>query len=455
MISKVRKLCSSYPARAASYAGLYQMLFSAFGAAISIPFVISSLSVNAAGMWFSLQGIIAIFLLSDFGFSMVISRQVSHSFKLDRDVVLMDSDLIETESGWNGVSELYAASKVIFTRVTIASILLFIISYEIVLPHTNILVSNTNETKIVWYLLAASFCFIFQARLSQSFLDGLGYMYLTRIVSGSNQLFSSFLSVISLLLGYGIVGLAFVLLVSSIIQFCIMHLSLKLIASGQLVPIYRNTRILIKGIWKVAIPFGLVISGTYLVSAAQVPIVGVILGPAEVTSIYIAFKISQFLNGSVLQVITAQLPFFTKLCANGQWAPARKIMLETLVIGATVQIFIGLFLFFISPTLVDMWVGPGHYIKGSVLLVFSINYVATCLSALPTQFVLAAGRNPFALCSVIHGVLIIGGIILLCPSLGLLGVPLANLIAVLLTNFWLNPKEGMLTWQKINEMNRG
>ena len=449
MRSKITNWAQIHPARAATVAGWYQQLCSAGAALLIIPVLINSLGIEVAGIWFSLQGIIAIFTLSDFGFSMAITRQVAHSFYAAHDVDHLPSDLIKMSSGWKGAAAIYAASRTIFMRVMFASILLFIIAYELVLPHTNLLPNPTTETTLVWYLLAVSFALIFQARLSQAFLDGLGYMYLSRVIAGTYQLICGLFSILSLWMGFGLTGLAVVLLAGSFVQFSAMHISLSKVAAGELISNPEDSRPLIGKLCKVAIPFGLVSAGGYLVGAVQVPLLGALLGPTVIASIYIALKISQILNGGVLQVVTAQMPLFTKQCAQGDWTGARLRMFKTLVLGAGLQILVAIFLYFISPVLVKLWIGPGHYIEGVVLLVFTINYLITCLAGLPAQFVLASGRNPFALSTILHGILTLSGMVLFCPQLGLLGVPLAGIVGVILTNFWLNPMEAWGTWQSL------
>lgn len=453
MIRRIYSWATTRQAHAATLAGWFQQICSIGGAALTIPVVIGTLGNKEAGIWFSLQGLIAIFSLSDFGFSMAISRQVAHSFKHNHDVSFSSPDLFNIGSGWDGLGVLYAASRTIFWRVMILSIFLFIISYQLIIPWTNLLQHRTIETAVVWYLLAGSFALVFLTRLSQSFLDGLGYMYIGRGISGAYQLVCSAFSILALRLNFGLPGLALVLLVASLIQLLAMQGSLARVSSGRLIANYSASRSLVGKLWRVSLPFGLVNTGVYLVGAVQVPLLGGLLGPAVVAPIYIALKISQALGSTVLQIVIAQLPFFTQQRAQGHWLLARKRMLKTLLFGGTCQVIIALSIYFASPMLVDWWVGVGHYIGGSVLLVFSINYALTGLAVLPAQFVLASGRNPFAWSTVICGVLTLGGMIILCPRLGLLGAPLASLIAVLFTNFWLNPLEAWRTW--LNMRQRG
>ncbi len=449
MIFRIHKWARLYPARAATLAGWYQQVCSTGSAFLIVPVVIGTLGNEVAGIWFALQGFIAIFGLSDFGFSMAISRQVAHSLNLNQNVNQPRTDLINSCPGWNGIGVLYSASKIIFLRVLVVSIILFFITYELILPWTNLFSHRTTEITLVWYLLAGSFSLLFLARLSQSFLEGLGYMYLSRSISGSYQLWCGLFSIVALKFGFGLAGLAVVLFIGSFLQLWAMHAALKHITPVRIVADYKDTRPLISKLWKVAVPFGLVNSGVYLVGAAQVPLLGALLGPMVIAPIYLAFKISQVFNAAVSQITTAQLPFFTQQCAQGHWSLARKRMLQTIAIGGVLQILIAFFLFFGSPQLVVWWVGPDHYIEGVVLLAFSTNYAITCLAGLPAQFVLASGRNPFALSTLMHGILTIGGMIVLCPRIGLLGVPIAGIVAVTLTNLWLNPLEAWRTWQSM------
>lgn len=452
LLSVLSRWASANKAHAATFAGWFQQVCTIGGAILTIPFVLGSLGKIDAGIWFSLQGLIAIFSLSDFGFSMAISRQVAHSFKSRDGIESARSDLIDIGSGWEGIRVIYAASRAIFIRVTAVSIALFVVSYEVVIPWTNLLPQRNLQTTLVWYLLAGSFALVFQARLSQSFLDGLGYMYVGRIVAGVYQLTCGVLTVVAMRMHLGLIGLATVLLAGSALQYIVMHRSLDQVCAGNLSEIPNASPALIKRLWKVSMPFGLVNTGVYLVGAMQVPLLGALIGPAVVAPIYIAIRISQALNSTVLQVITAQLPFFTQQCAQGHWSRARTRMRETLIFGSAIQIVIAMLIYFVSPTAVNTWVGNGNYISGAVLLAFSANYLVSSVAVIPAQFVLASGRNPFAVSTLIHGALTLGGMTILCPQIGLLGAPLSGLVAILLTNFWQSPLEGWKTWRRLSKL---
>jgi O-antigen/teichoic acid export membrane protein len=212
----------------------------------------------------------------------------------------------------------------------------------------------------------------------------------------------------------------------------------------------RSSRMLIRRLWKVSIPFGIVNSGVYLVAAVQIPLVGSILGPAAVAPYYLAARITQTFSAAVQQITWTQMPLFTQQLAAGWLREAKHRMARTTLLGAALYVAASLFLYFGSPSLVKIWVGPGQYVERSVLLLITINFLVGGVTITPGHFVLASGRNPFAASTMIQGVLTIAGVFVLCPRYGLMGVPVSSLLAGLLTNYWYNPFKGWQVWQHIN-----
>lgn len=441
----------AHPARAAVLAGWFQQGCTTLGAIISIPFILKLLGRSDAGLWFSLQGFLAMVGLADFGFSMAISRQAAHSLGLiDAKQPSRAPDLIATRPGWPGVSEIYSSSRVIFWRVTVAAALLLILLHEAVLPFTKLVENRSTGTALVWYALGASILLNLQTRLSQSFLDGIGFMFLGRFISGSYSLLWNLGAVLALLLMPGLLGMSLVVLVFSIVQLVAMNLALSRFAGRQMDFAAPRSKTLIEHLWKVALPFGFVNSGTYLIGAVQVPLLGSILGPAAVAPYYLAARIAQTLHAAVQQVTTTQLPLFTQQCAAGNANEAKARMSRTIGLGIALYLLTTLFFYFGSPFLVKLWVGPGQYIGRDVLLVFAVNFLIAGLAVVPAHFVLASGSNPFPLTTLVQGLLTIGGVMILCPVIGILGVPLSSLIAGLATNYWYSVMKAWQMWHTLN-----
>jgi O-antigen/teichoic acid export membrane protein len=447
----------AHPARAAVVAGWYQQGCSTLGAIISIPLILRYLSPTDAGLWFSLQGFLLILGLADFGFSPAVSRQAAHSLHLvpGDEQRLRRPDMIDTAPGWPGVSELYGSSRVLFWRITAFAALAMILLYHAVLPLTRLIEHRSPTVTLTYYALGAAVLLNLQTRLSHSFLDGIGYMSVSRAISGTYGFLWNIASVVGLMLVPGLFSMSLGVLACALLQYWAMNLALARAAGTRIDFEAPSSKPFVRRLWKVSLPFGVVNSGVYLLGAVQVPLLGAMLGAAAVAPFYLAARIGQTLHTAVQQVTLTQMPLFTQQLAAGEIAAARRRMLKTLRIGTILYLLSGLFLYFVSPPVVRLWVGPGKYVGMEVLLLFTINFVVGGLTVVPGHFVLASGSNPFALSTLLQGLLTVIGAIFLCPSLGISGIPLSGLIAGICTNYWLNPLKAAQLWQHMDVASAG
>ncbi len=444
------KWAREHPARAAVLGGWYQQGCTTLGAAIAIPFVLRLLGKTDAGLWFSLQGFLAMLGLADFGFSSALTRQVAHSLRLDRDLYKTDApDLVETSPGWTGVSELYGTSRLLFWRITIGTGALVVLLHPIIFRFTKLAAANSYRTSIIWYALGGTVMLSMQTRLSQSFLDGLGCMYLTRFIAGSYGLLWNIASVVGLLLFPGLISMSLAVLAASVLQYAAMHWALSRSAGKKMDFAIPASPQLVSRLWKISLPFGIVNSGAYLVSTVQVPLLGLLLGAASVAPYYLAARISQTLHSAVQQLSAAQMPLFTQELASGHPRGARQRMRQTGIITGVFYLGSAAFLFFLSPWIVRIWVGPSQYVTTAVLALISVNFLVAGLTVIPGHFVLAAGSNPFALTTLLQGVATIVGMVILCPIFGVAGIPISSLIGGGLTNYWHYPYRGGQLWKHL------
>jgi O-antigen/teichoic acid export membrane protein len=454
VFERVANWTREHPARAAVLAGWYQQGCTTLGAAIAIPFVLRLLGKSDAGLWFSLQGFLALLGLADFGFSSALTRQVAHSLTLDRNAYKTAApDLVQTSPGWAGVSELYGASRLLFWRITVGTAALVILLQQIIFRFTKLAETDSYRTSVIWYAMGVTVLLSMQTRLSQSFLDGLGYMYLTRFIAGTYGLLWNAASVVGLLLFPGLISMSFAVLGASILQYAAMHLALGSSAGKRMRFDIPASRLLVSRLWRISLPFGVVNSGAYLVGTVQVPLLGLLLGAASVAPYYLAARLSQTLHSAVQQLTAAQMPLFTQDLAAGNSQGARQRMRRTGILAGAFYLGSAAFLFFLSPWLVRIWVGPGQYVTTSVLTLISLNFLIAGLTVIPGHFVLAAGSNPFAITTTLQGVATILGMILLCPNTGLAGIPLSSLIAGGLTNYWYYPYRGERLWANLRRLN--
>ena len=403
----------------------------------------SALLEEEVGLWLAIQTSLAIIGLTDFGIGIVLGRQAAFTIKRTASSPSPHGDFLPTSPGWDGLSELYHATQKLFAWLFVIAILILATVYHLVLPLGKLAPLLGNSTMITWYLAGFGAIFSLQSKLYQGFLDGLGYVYLSRLIGGLGQIVLGGGIILTLTWSPGLMELGLVALATGLIQSQVMKFALFRIAAGRLNPKAREKKLALKGVLKVAVPLGMVSVAAYLVNSIQVPMVAAMLGAVYVAPFFLAQRINQVLTMAATQLLYPQLPLFTQDVSGGKQKTAHHRMSRTLIMF-TGAVLVGNLVFLLaSPTLVTWWVGPGKYPATSILILMSIDSVIMCSAAAWGHFVIASGNNPFVISTILNGTGNILFCLVLSPFCGLLGIPLASLISGLLTNYWYNPLKGV------------
>lgn len=187
-----------------------------------------------------------------------------------------------------------------------------------------------------------------------------------------------------------------------------------------------------------------------MVGAAQIPLIGLVFGPDYIPSIYIIFKLSQALNTAFGMYSSANYPIFTRLVAEDNWVDARSVVKKTLKLGLIIHVISGIGIILASNQLALTFFHIEFNINKVMVVLLAINHIVTSVASLPAGFVVAFGRNPFALSTLAHGALFFLMIIILSNWIGVLALPIAGLLSVLLTNAWFNFLHMHRMWADIN-----
>ena len=440
--AKLRLWIANHPGKAGAIAGWYQQASTGLVALLWVPLAWKSLGTVDAGIWFAFQNLLGMISLTDFGLSFVVSRQVAFALHATDRQTAVGEDFVLTSPGWDGVNQIYWASRVLFRWISLAGLAILVILYHIVLPHGKLLASATSETMLAWYLMGMTAVISMQAKPHIALLDGMAKIYLTRFLIGTIQLFTSLGILIVLYCGGRLKEMAVVGCILGCIQYIMVRSIVRSVGQGRFKPVELGVGFF-KRFFKIAAPMGLISTSGFLISTVQVPLLGSLLGPAAVPAFYLAQKIGLTLNQAVSQITGPQMPVFTQEIAAGSRSAARKRFLKLVILVPALALLTNAVFFGASSWVVALWVGPGKYVSLGTLFLMSLDYTLCASAAIWGTFVLASGRNPFALSTISHGVLTFVLTILLCPRLGVVGIPLASLSAALLTNIWYNPYHGI------------
>jgi O-antigen/teichoic acid export membrane protein len=436
-VNRLINWVNDHPGKAGAIAGWYQQVASGIITLAIIPLIIYRLSKEGAGIWFSFQNLSALVILTDFGIGFVISRQTAFSKTAGAATAAQPpGDFIATTPGLVGIVELHAATRVIFNRILIVAVALLIIIYELILPHGQLLQGQASALRPAWYLLGISAVLLLRSTQYLAFLDGLGKMFVSRFLGGTYQFVCGVAVIVAVLLVRDITVLAVATVTVTAFYLLIARQLFLRNVRGE-VPHRAPARPeLIRSVWRIAVPMGIVGIGNYFVTLAQVPLLGSLLGPALVAPFYIAQKIGQTLNVAVTQATQPQMPLFTHALAAGDVAAARHRMERIIKFTFAMSLLLNVAFFLFSPLFVRIWMGSGHYVDQSTLALLAVNYFVAVVTVVTGSFVLSSGINPFVWSALAMGALTLLGCFLFAPRFGVAGIAAAGLFAGMLSNYW-------------------
>jgi O-antigen/teichoic acid export membrane protein len=441
--SQARSWISSHPGKSGTLAGWYQQACGVLATVCAYPLVIKHLTEVDAGIWFSFQGILGLINLTDFGLSFVLTRQIAYSLHLNETGGLANTDFVGTRGGWEGVRDVYEVSRKIFQGVSVIAVMLLAILYCCITHFGKLAAHVDRHMMMAWCLLGAGAVISLQTKASQAVLDGLAKLYVTRVISGNVQILTGFGVIAALLLGGNMVAMSAVVCGTAALQWlCFRHFIWRQegMRRAAHAPLPKG---LLSKFFRVAFPMGILNLSSFLVSSVQVPLLGLFLGPRLVPPFYLAQKIGQTLSIGVTQFVYPQMPLFTRDLANGARTDAIRRMKRTLLLGTAGAGAANLFFLAATPFIVNLWLGAHRYVDATTLSLMSVDYFLLGASVVWAQFVFAAGRNPFVLSTVLNAVINLVLIALLCPRLGLAGIPIASLSSGLLVNYWFTVFKGV------------
>jgi len=387
--------------------------------------------------------------LVDLGFGFAIARQVAFTHGGGGENRL-GGDFLSLAKGWPGVAQLLYLTRRLYVLLAAIAALLGLLMFEVLANFGQLLPVLTPDVRICWYALCVAIVFMILAGGQVAFLNGLGVIYQTRLLSAAYLLVAASGAALAALAGWGLMGMGASFGVAAVLQyaatlivrsFATRHLRrhvVEQVPPGSL-----------RALAKTALPLGGVNIFGSLVYSAQVPLLGFLLGPEKVAPFYLAQKIAQACNMAVMHTVSPQMPFFTRQYGAGDFSGALRLMNRTLVRTTVLVVLSSLAFFLFSPLAAKVLLNRVDFLTTLPLALLALDMLMLGLTVPWAWFVLASGRNPFVPSTLFHGLLTVGMVIVFVPKLGVAGVPLSSLLAGLLTNYWFNLYQGLIVYRNL------
>jgi O-antigen/teichoic acid export membrane protein len=449
MFQSFRLLARQHPASVGAIAGLFQQGIGVLVALLLIPVVTQHLSPDEAGIWFAFQSLVSIISMLDLGFGFAIARQAAFTLGANSSTIAND-DFIHFAPGWSGVAQLFDLTRTLYRALAIAGLVIGILAFEVFSRAGSLVPISTQDVRWCWYGMVAASSLLILAAGQSSFLNGLGAVYQTRFLLGSYLLLAGTGAAFAAWKGWGLVAMGASYALSAVVYW----LSVDMMRRATTAPmreaeVIRSPQESFKKLVSAALPVGAVNVFGSIVYTAQAPLLGMLLGPEKVAPFYLAQRIAIACNMLAMQFTLPQLPFFTRALGAGDFVEATANMKRTILRTSILVILATFTFYFLSPWAANFLLRKTDFVDHETLLFMAIDVLFLGCTVIWGHYVLAEGRNPFVISTILTGVVSVCLTIYLAPSVGTTGLPLATLIAGLVFNYRRNLMEGISTLKNL------
>jgi O-antigen/teichoic acid export membrane protein len=447
---KTASWSSRHPARAGALAGWVQQGASLGSAILLIPIVTASLPAAQAGVWFVFQSLVGMIALVDLGFSFAIARQVAFTLG-DGGRGSAGGDFVHLAPGWSGLAQLFGLTRRLYLLLALISVLLAFAIFELFANFGQLLPSATPDVRFCWYMLSVAIVFMILSGGQSAFLNGLGKVYQTRLIAAGYAVLAASGAALATWMGWGLAGMGSAFALAALVQFIgttmVRKLAAPLLGSIDVEPAPSGS---LRALAKAALPVGGVNAFGSLVYSAQTPLLGALLGPEKVAPFYLAQKIAIAFNMAAMQTVLPKMPFFTQRIGARDYKAAKTMMMSTIRHGTVLVILAALGFFFLSPYAATVLLKKNAFVDTATRALMAIDLALLGCTVIWGHFVLASGRNPFVVSTILTGITSVALTILLVPFFEVSALPLATILGGLMFNMRRNLTEGIRTLRYIS-----
>lgn len=238
----------------------------------------------------------------------------------------------------------------------------------------------------------------------------------------------------------GIAGLASASLASTFVFIIVLACFLR---DGKH-KVYISLKCASWGVFKETAPYGLRTLAlgvtTRLLYYSDSIIIGIFLGSASVTPYEIAYKLTFLLTYLYSVMSTAMLPRFSALDTLGETDSLQRSYLTLAKISLLIAVPSSLCLIYEGSNLIGAWVGTANVIGQDVLLVLTLMNLGHAIGTPSTMLLQSVARNRDLLnCEIVRAGLHVILSVVLVPRIGVIGIAISAISAMLLTTGWYAP----------------
>lgn len=381
------------------------------------------------GIWMFFLGTGIFVNLADFGFSPVLGRQLAFA--------LGDGDKKAT-ANFSETSYYFRLAKYISSITAPVLFLGMLLVGGFFIWSLNISETLLRQSLIAWLIFALSQAVACQFKYLETTLNShgeVGWQNLCQPIVQALTLAGYFL-VLHFFQG-GIVELSGVVVLRNMANAVFLALLV-----GRLVDKRHMAKVDIawqdvKPHIKPALDMFLISLGAFLVLNTDQYFIVTFLGAAQLPDYAAAYRLVQIAYMFAATASMMCIPFISRKSAAGDQAGLHRMLFANTMLGMMIQLAAVSILAVYGDYILQIWLGPGHFVGWAVLWVFCIMLTLENHHVIFARFGISAKTDPtWGKMSILSGVINLILTFVGVQWLGLLGVALGTLVSQMLTNNW-------------------
>lgn len=419
-----------------------------------LPFVLSYLSSNELGLWYTFTSIGALASLLDFGMMTTITRNVALVWSgVDR----LSSEGFSIETKKKGGPN-YLLFRELHSGIRVIYLVIAALAFALLISIGSMFIHNVSSSTIkfthympAWIIYSVAIFLNIYYSYWNSLLKGIGAIAQSNQAMVISKIVQFLFTLILLLNGYGLLGVA--------IGYCLSTLTLRMIsilffkkkvltdpeASDCIKPIKDKSvaKSIIKVIWPNAYKQGIITISNYLSSKASVLLCSAFLGLEVTATVGLTQQLFEFILPVGNALINTYIPLFSLYRVQNNIEALKKLFYLTSGVALYISILGGILGVFFAPMLLTIIGSNSQIIATFPALIMLFNYVLNNYHMICSGYIATGNRIPmykaFAISSA--GIIVLQYIMLNTTNIGIWAVILPSLFCQLVYNNWKWPLE--------------
>jgi O-antigen/teichoic acid export membrane protein len=385
--------------------------------------------------------------LIELGFQPTLTRNISYAYAGARSLSAVGINSVAKAGGLPNISllhELLIAAKRIYFYIGLFALIVSWFGGTIYLNGIISKTGNFYEYIIAWILFSTGYIISLNFGYLNSFLQGRGDMLNFNRAMVFSRFIQLALSAISLVYGYGLIGVGLSLLIASILGRVLMNRyalvdKIKYESKDYVSP--DKVKIIIRILWHNSSRYGLAMLGAFLISRACILVATSRLGLLEASGFVLALQILLSLQSLSTLPFSLTLPSLNLMKSQGEGKKMTSLFALTLVSSLLIFIISSVALVLIGNNIL-VFLGSSTKLPNTTILIFLCLILLLELNhGICANLITTSNKVPFVRGALVTGFFILIGSWLIAPEFGVIGIILVMGLTQLLYNNWKWPYE--------------